>query len=85
MLYFGWAPQEGREVTAGVVSQEMGVCGSAVSPGTRTAEGFPLWVQRGRVVKGILTEWRVVPVGDSCPDMELDKLTCPLWAPGFCW
>lgn len=44
-----------------------------------------MWVRRGRVVQGILTEWRVVPVGDSCPDMELDRLTCPLWAPGFYW
>lgn len=38
----------------------------------------------GRVVKGILTERRVVPVGDSCPEVELDRLTCPLWGPGSC-
>lgn len=84
MLYFVWAPREGKEVTAKVVSQEMGVRGLVVSLGTRMAEGFQLWVRRGRVVKGILTEWRVVPVGDSCPDVELDRLTRPLWGPGSC-
>lgn len=84
MLCFGWAPREGKEVTARVASQEVGVLGSAVSAGTRMAEGFHSWVCMGRVVKGILTEWRVVPVGDSCPDMELDRLTRPLCAPGSC-
>ena len=47
MLYFVWAPREGKEVTAKVVSQEMGVRGLVVSLGTRMAEGFQLWVREG--------------------------------------
>lgn len=85
MLCFGWAHREkARSDLAGWPAERWGFLGRLFLQAQEWLRVSFVGLHGEGLLKGILTGGGWSPWVKLCPDMELDRLTRPLCAPGSC-